>query len=143
LRASVLSGFIWLRARSTDGQDRRQRAQDSVKRNCFWKPPPPSKGAAVKNLDTKSERQTVMCRVSWLGVKRLDFISTNSDTATKAKKKKLTQFIRAPSPFPYRHLRKFVTAYFFSPPVALCPDCGSWPPLMVLHSHTHCTQHIQ
>jgi len=62
LRASVLSGFIWLRVRSTDSQDRQQRAQDSVKKkNCFWTP---STDATVKNLDTKSERQTVMCRVT-------------------------------------------------------------------------------
>jgi len=45
-----------------------------------------------------------MCRVTWLGVKRLDFIASNSDTATKDKRESLCNLFGPESlsvpPFP-------------------------------------------
>ena len=72
MRVSVLREFIWLRERSKDGQGRRKRAQTAVKGIIFGTPPP-RKGTVVKNLYTKSERQTAMRKVTWAWCERVRF----------------------------------------------------------------------
>jgi hypothetical protein len=94
---------------STDGQDRRGWAKDLVKKKLFLDPPARARWLKIFTLNPKA---IPLC-AGWLGlgVKGLNFISTNSDTATKCNKKKLTQLIRAPSTFPHRHPQKIVAAY--------------------------------